>query len=65
VQWNVGWTEVSLFHGGLLPGQTYTVTVSQARDRARNPLAPVQWTFTTMPVEEQHHVYLPLVVKSE
>ena len=32
---------------------------------ARNLLAPVQWTFATMPVEEYHHVYPPLVVKGE
>ena len=63
--WNVAWTEASLFHDALLPGQTYTVVVSQARDMARNALTPVQWTFATMPVEEHHHVYLPLVVKGE
>jgi hypothetical protein len=65
VLWNVAWTEASLFHDALLPGQTYTVVVSQARDMARNALTPVQWTFATMPVEEHHHVYLPLVVKGE
>ena len=65
VLWNVGWTESYLSHDGLLPGQTYTFTVSQARDRARNPVAPAQWTFTTMSVEKHHHVYLPLLIKGE
>jgi hypothetical protein len=65
VLWNVGSTEATLYHDSLLPGQTYTVIVNQARDRARNPLAPVQWTFATVPAEEHHHVYLPLVVKGE
>ena len=65
VLWNVGWTEAYLSHDGLLPGQTYTFTVSQARDRARNPVAPAQWTFTTMSVEKHHHVYLPLLIKGE
>jgi hypothetical protein len=64
--WEVeaGRREASLFHDILLPEQTYTFSVDRARDRVRNPLAPVQWTFATMPVEE-HHPYLPLVVKGE
>jgi hypothetical protein len=65
VLWNVGWTEASLYHDGLLPGQTYAFTVSQARDRARNPLAPVQWTFTTAMEGSPYSVYLPQVVKGE
>jgi hypothetical protein len=65
VLWNVGSTEASLFHDSLLPGQTYTFSVEQARDRARTPLVPVQWTFTTVSERPQHSIYLPPLVKGE
>jgi PKD repeat protein len=46
--WDAERTTVFLTHDDLLLGQTYTFTVLQARDEARNPLAPVGWSFTTV-----------------
>lgn len=47
--WNAPATAVTLTHDDFAPGQAYTVTVRHAHDRARNPLAPVSWSFSTLP----------------
>jgi hypothetical protein len=47
--WNAPATAVTLTHADFAPGQVYTVTVLQARDAARNPLAPISWSFITEP----------------
>jgi hypothetical protein len=68
-----GWSEtwdgpgmvVTLTHETLLPGTVYTVTVTAAEDLAGNPLAdaPYGWWFMTVEPEEEHWLYLPLVLK--
>ncbi len=63
--WAVSWSSegrvASLEHDGLIPNQTYTVEVAQARDRARNPLTPVTWKFTTQSQVVVYRQFLPLV----
>jgi len=56
--WNATWDsqhrQVTLTHLPWTPATRYTVTLSQARDLAGNPLAgaPVSWSFTTLVVDE-------------
>lgn len=62
--WNEEGMVAYLFHDAFEVGRVYTVTLSQARDRALNPVAPVQWSFTTEAGEEPlYRVYLPVVLK--
>jgi hypothetical protein len=57
--WNAAGTVVTLSHAGFEAGQTYVLAVTQARDRALNPLAPVAVSFST---EGNRRVFLPVVV---
>lgn len=59
--WNAQRTTVYLSHDDFAPGRPITVSLVQARDEARNPLAPVEWSFTTIPAAPSYRVYLPLV----
>ena len=63
VAWNAEGTAAMLSHTAFDAGQIYTFTVTQARDRALNPLSPAQWTFATQATEARQRIYLPLVLK--
>jgi hypothetical protein len=64
-----GWAEswdsankvVTLTHNDFIPGTTYIVTITEAKDLVGNSLsgAPVAWSFTT-----SYKVYLPITLKS-
>lgn len=61
VVWNEAGTVVTVTHGGLAAGQTYTAEVT-AGDAWANPMATSQsWSFTTI---EGRQIYLPVVVRN-
>jgi uncharacterized repeat protein (TIGR01451 family) len=62
ITWAAGDTVATLSHEAMSPGQIYTFWVSQARDRAFNPIVPVAWSFTTGSGQEAGWIHLPVVL---
>ncbi len=59
--WNPAGTAATLSHAPFAPNQTYTVTLSGARDRAGHMLMPFEWVFTTV---RRYWVFLPVIGKA-